>query len=66
MHGEVRLFAVHGHHLGERLQLKCTGKKRGKRLQELENSHRYTADPLCRSGNDAPLQFAVLCAEEQP
>lgn len=29
MHGEVRLFAVHGHHLGELLQLKCTG-RRGK------------------------------------
>lgn len=30
MHGEVRLFAVHGHHLGELLQLKCTrGKKAG-------------------------------------
>lgn len=35
MHGEVRLFAVHGHHLGELLQLKCTGgKKRAKRLRE--------------------------------
>lgn len=29
MHGEVRLFAVHGHHLGEVLQLKCTGKRGG-------------------------------------
>lgn len=29
MHGEVRLFAVHGHHLGELLQLKCTGRKGG-------------------------------------
>lgn len=29
MHGEVRLFAVHGHHLGELLQLKCTGRRGG-------------------------------------
>lgn len=29
VHGEVRLFAVHGHHLGERLQLKCKERKEG-------------------------------------
>lgn len=51
MHGEVRLFAVHGHHPGELLQLKCTG-RRGKRLQELKNSH-GCAGVLCLSSNDA-------------
>lgn len=52
VHGEVRLFAVHGHHLGERLQLKCKERKVGKRLQELQNSHRRTVI-LCLSSNDA-------------
>lgn len=53
VHGEVRLFAVHGHHLGERLQLKCTGKRGGIGYKSWKTSHRYTVIPFAYPVNDA-------------
>lgn len=58
MHGEVRLFAVHGHHLGELLQLKCTERKG-------ENSHRCRM-LLCLSRNDAARLWSAPSAALSP
>lgn len=60
MHGEVRLFAVHGHHLGELLQLKCTGKKWGngykswKIVIDTRGSFAYPVMMRCSSLCSAP------------